>query len=74
LSLGTVVELCRGDGATLREPLIFPHGTGALLVLPDALECPSCHRMCRLAVNRGGETLCLGCDKGEPALQTSAPK
>lgn len=52
--------------------LVFPHGSAALVVLPDAVECPRCHRMVRLAVNRNGKTSCLGCDPGE-SLQTSAP-
>lgn len=59
-------------GEVVGHPLVFPHGNAALLVLPSSVECPQCHRMVRLAVNREGKTLCLGCDPGEPAVQTSA--
>lgn len=55
--------------------LAFPHGTGTLLVLPKSIDCPKCHRSVRLAVNRAGTTVCLGCDEGEQqTLRTSAPK
>lgn len=73
MSLATVVEIVKGRGEPVTQPLVFPHGSAALLVLPASMECPKCHRMVRLAVNRAGATKCLGCDEGELALQTSAP-
>ena len=73
MSFTTVVEIVRGNGEPVTAPLIFPHGSAALLVLPESIECRQCHRMVRLAVNRAGETKCLGCDPGEAAVQTSAP-
>ncbi len=46
-----------------RECIVFPHGEAALVVLPGAVECPTCHRAVRLVINRNGRTRCVACDE-----------
>lgn len=65
-----VLSLFKSEVVT--APIVFPHGTAALIVLPESVVC-RCGYAVRLVINRNGQTLCVSCDPGEPALQTSAP-
>ena len=50
-----------------RVPLVLPLSRSATLaVLPEAVECPRCHRSIMFAVNRNGITLCVACDEKAP--------
>lgn len=42
---------------------------GAAICFKKPVECPRCHRMICLAVNRAGKTLCVVCD-GEERKKT----